>query len=218
MRYQTAVVASTALLLFGCATSPSERYFHLTAMAESPLITAGAHSAPTLRIAVGPVGVPDMVDRSQMVFDQGDGRVSVDEQNRWAEPLSPAIGRVVALDLGRMLGTPLVSAYPEAPWGEPQYRIRLDILRLEIRVGKEVTLAARWSVQGNAVPDTAPSEKDGSSLVSEQIEGGTSIAASVAAQDRALVRLSQDIAQAIEHLQSTQLDPRRPIYERGSTL
>jgi len=57
-------------------------------------------------------------------------------------------------------------------------------------------------VQGNAMPDMAASEKDGSSLVSEQIEGGASIAASVAAQDRALTRLSHDIAQAIEQLQS----------------
>lgn len=205
MKYGVPLLASLLLCLTGCATRPPETDFHLTAIAPTPLSppSAGVESNGSLRIAVDAVAVPDIVDRSQMVFDEGDGRVLVDEQNRWAEPLKSAIGRVVALDLSQFLRTPQVSAYPQVPWSEPQYRVRIDIQRWDIQDRHAVVLGARWSVQGQATSSTSsPPRYDGTSSMSVPVEPPGGVGACVAAQDSALARLSQDIAKAIEHLQN----------------
>lgn len=201
MRCGLLMAASLLLCLLGCAASPPATDFHLTAVAQPSPPSAGVKSNASLRIAVDSVAVPDIVDRSQMVFDEGDGRVLVDEQNRWAEPLKSAIGRVVALDLSQLLRTPQVSAYPEMPMGEAQYHVRIDIQRWEIRGHGAFLLDARWNVRGHATSNPSSPEYDGTSSVSIPVESG-GVAACVAAQDNALTRLSQDIAKAIERLQN----------------
>ena len=82
----TAVVA-------GCASTPS-RFYSLSAAAEP--------TAPSsnLSIAVGPVSVPAVVDRPQIVVNVGPNQVRLEEFNRWAAPLQNNIARVVASALG----------------------------------------------------------------------------------------------------------------------
>ena len=92
----------------GCSTAPSHFY-----TLDS---TAAPGNAPATRIAVvvGPVTVPETVDRPQFVVQVAPNRVDVDEFNRWAAPLDDGIARAVAGDLAAQLGTPDVATGPFA--------------------------------------------------------------------------------------------------------
>ena len=46
-------------------------------------------------LGIGPIRMPDYLDRSQMVMLDAGQEIRVDEYNRWAEPLSPAFHRIV---------------------------------------------------------------------------------------------------------------------------
>jgi uncharacterized lipoprotein YmbA len=88
-----------ALVLGGCATPLTERFYTLNASAPPQPV---AHPA-RYRIAVGPVTVPALVDRPQIVLRAGANRVTIAEQSRWAEPLKDSIERVVAGNLALLL-------------------------------------------------------------------------------------------------------------------
>ena len=86
-------------------------------------------------VVVGPVSVPEEVDRPQFTVQVAPNRVAVDEFNRWAAPLNDNIARVIAGDLAVLLGTPHVAAVPLANF-DADYRVTIDIQRFESVPGK----------------------------------------------------------------------------------
>jgi len=89
------VVASAALLalLAGCGSAPKEQFYTLADPAPK---TTGSLSGLEYGVAIGPVYVPDSVDRPQFVLRTPGAEVRIAEQVRWAEPLKEGIARAVA--------------------------------------------------------------------------------------------------------------------------
>jgi uncharacterized lipoprotein YmbA len=143
-------------------------------------------------IVVGPVTLPEVVDRPQLVVRIGANEVAILEQHRWAEPLRSEIPRLIARTLSQLLGTSRVSAYPESASQEAGLRVAIDIQRFEAAPGIEVSVEALWSVR--RLPGGKPTT--GRSIVREPI-AGEGYDAVVAAYGRALAALSRDLAQAV---------------------
>lgn len=179
--------AALALFLAGCAASAPLRYYLLPALAESE---AGPRS--DLRLGVGPVRLPEYLERPQMVALGRDHELRVDDDHRWAEPLRDNVARVLAENLVRLLGTERVLAHP---WRQPvDLQVAVELLRFEAGPDGAVELAARWVL-------SAP-EGDAEALIrrSEISEAVTDPGreAVVAAKGRALARLSREIAGAVQ--------------------
>ena len=83
------------VLLAACSSSPPAQFYTLT-----PTAGSGGESlvpAPFVHaIAVGPVSVPEAVNRPQFVVRDGPNRLVVLELQRWAEPLRDGIAESVA--------------------------------------------------------------------------------------------------------------------------
>lgn len=173
-------------LLVGCASAPPER-FHTLSSAGPPRLGL---ARPALSVVVSPAAVPDLVDRPQLVVHETANQVAILEQQRWAEPLRAGVARVVAEDLGRLLGTSQVSTRDEA-LRSPDCRVYLDVRRLEARTGAAVTVDALWTVTCAGSP-----RQTGQSLASAPISGA-GYEAVVTAHGRVLGRLSHDIAAAV---------------------
>jgi uncharacterized lipoprotein YmbA len=173
----------------GCARSPGVTFYTLTALApESPAPTTDPPA-----VAVGPVTLPELVDRPQLVIRVAANRVDMLETHRWAESLKSEIPRVLAENLARLLRPARVSAYQQNESKEAEYRVLVDIQRFETTPGEGVTVEALWSVRRAAVG--APPRK-GRSLVREPAQGG-GYDALTAAHSRALAAISGDIARAL---------------------
>ncbi len=144
-------------------------------------------------IAVGPITLPEMVDRPQLVVRVAANRVEILEAQRWAEPLKDEIPRLVARNLGRLLGSNRVSSYRQFAGAAPDYRVLLDIVRFDCLPGREVTVEAAWSLRRHA----GGAARHGRSLLREQVQG-EGYEPLVAALQRALVGLSGDLARAVQ--------------------
>ena len=175
------------LALAACGTSPPIRYFTL---ASEPVASS---AAPTLSIAVGPVTVPELVDRPHFVMRSGASSVDIVETARWAAPLKSEIPRVIADHLARMLDARAWSSVQRAS-SQPDYRVLIDIQRFEMSSQDGAVIQALWTVRqhGGAAPVS------GRSLVTES--AGAGYEAYADAHSRALAAVSRDIAAAIQAL------------------
>lgn len=174
--------------LAGCGSSPIARFYTLKPDAT---LTSASDAVP-LHVVVNPVTIPDLVDRPQIVTQGAGNQVSLDEFARWGEPLKGDIARVIAADLGVLLGSQRVSVFDTGPDFSSAWHVRVDVMRFDSMPGDAVTVDAQWTVW----PPKQSSPVTGHSLEHEPVQG-QGYDAVVAAHDRALAAVSRDIASAI---------------------
>jgi uncharacterized protein len=181
----TISIAFIAVVTAGCSTAPS-RFYTLDSTA-----APGVAPATRITVMVGPVSVPDTVDRPQFVVQVASNRVEIEEFNRWAAPLNDSIARAVAGDLAAMLGTPDVAVAPMANF-VPAYQVTIDVQRFDSIQGQAALIEAVWTVRSTANGKT----RTGRTTARESVQGD-GFEALAAAHSRALATVSGDIAAAI---------------------
>lgn len=182
-------LALAAAILAGCA-SPHASFYRLAA---DPSLTAMTASPPKQSVIVGPVTVPDLVDRPQIVTRSTNNEVAIDEYARWGEPIRSSIADAIAGDLTLLLGSDRVAVASRAVADPQAWRVRVDIQQFESVPGDAVAIDAHWSIHRFGDDATL----SGRSLVREPVSG-TDYGALVAAHSRALASVSRDIATAIQ--------------------
>lgn len=186
LRATSVVMMLLTAVTAGCATTRPSRYYTLTATTAVPV------KSSVIGVSVGPVSVPDLVDRPQIVVTTGPNAVRLDEFNRWASTLQDNLSRVIAENLVAILGTSGVTRFPQMSSADADYSIAIDVQRFESVPGKFAELDAAWTVRGMKT-GTA---RTGRTNVREAV-GDDNYQALAAAHSRALARLSQDIADVI---------------------
>jgi uncharacterized protein len=189
------------LLGWGCASSPSSRFYTLSPMADPPKPDAGRPISAGLSLALGPFRIPDYLDRPGIVTRPGNGNtIEIADYDLWAGSLKEAFASTLAQNLSILLDTNKILVYPYIGVLKTDYRIPLVIDRFEGTLGGELFLNARWIIlEGNL---EGPDRKGGLVQRSEIVEplAGSDYAALVAAHSRALERLSREMARAIQSL------------------
>lgn len=191
---KTTAIAIAVLWLTACATSPPSNYYWLTPRGE---FTAGSQS---LSIGVGPIEVPEYLNRRSLVHSDGNNQLRIYDQERWAEPLEDGILRVVGLNLANLLGTEDLHYYPWNPRRAPDYRARVRLLALDAG-DREAILVAEWVVDG-------PGEKPGAtrriSQLRQPLPAGKLKPGQLApAYSELLYQLSEIIAEAVRTARET---------------
>lgn len=181
-----AALAATACSLVGGATKES---FYVLSGPESP---PPAASADALSIYVGPVAVPESVDRWPMVLHNSANAVDLTEEHRWAEPVKTAIPRVVAEHLMRLLNTTRVMSSRIGTSLDVDYRVALEVQRFDSSLRDGATVEVLWTITGKR----AGGVRSGHSLVREATTAPTPEGVA-AAHSRALAHVAADIAAAM---------------------
>ena len=93
------IAAAILLTLSACSSSPAVRYFTL-----SPIDSAFQQDpADSVMLGLGPLRMPDYLNRSQIVTRGANSEMQVDEFNRWSEPLATSLLRIVSTDVDNLL-------------------------------------------------------------------------------------------------------------------
>jgi uncharacterized lipoprotein YmbA len=184
-------VVYLALITTACGRSPRVTFYLLEPVAKKETSALAKGAVPT--IVVGPVTLPEVVDRPQLVVGVAANRVDILEEHRWAEPLNSEIPSLIAQNLGRMLGSNRVWSYRQQVGVVPDYHVLLDFVRFESQSMREVIVEAFWTIRSTVGGVT----RVGHSLVHENAQevGYDSL---VDAYNRALVDLSGDLARTIQ--------------------
>ncbi len=127
----------------GCAGSKKTNFFVLFPLS-APSATSGSWNSNT-SVGVGPVTIPEYLNRPQIVTRPGKNEVSLAEFNRWAESLEVSIPRVIAENLSTLLDTDRVYTFP---WrgSPPEYQIRIEILQFDGNTSGNIELLARLTL------------------------------------------------------------------------
>ena len=190
IRVLSALVTVLALCGGCLGRSDPPRFYVLTALEGS----AAADSSPGPALGVGPVTLPRYLERTGIVTRRG-LELDVADYDRWAEPLTDGVSRVIAANLSTLLGTKRVVVFPW-PNGTPiQYQVVIDVVHLDGRLGGEVVLETRWRVLGPEKTERVHR----ASIVAEPI-GQPGYPGLVAAMARTLARFSRGISDTVKAL------------------
>jgi uncharacterized protein len=190
------VVLAGALAAGGCFSPQPDpsKFFVLapaSAAATNSIAPAGLPTSSSPIIGLGPIKLPEYLDRDEVVTRVGPNRLELSEKDRWAEPLSNNFRQVIAQDLTQSLGTHSIMFYPWVGTTRIDYQVRIDVYRFETDPNANAQLVAHWQV----LDGSGKLLYAGDSNLSEQAQPGEPVAAALS---RTVERLAQQIASAIQ--------------------
>lgn len=134
-------------LLAGCAPAAPVHYYQLTALEAAASGTA-ATEAGRIVIGIGPVRLPEYLERPKIVTRVTPNRLQLSESHRWAEPLGDNISRVLGENLSNLLGTDRILLHPWPSSRTVDYQLLVEVLHFENESDGAARLVVRWSVKG----------------------------------------------------------------------
>jgi hypothetical protein len=181
--------ATAALALVACLGKPTPQTFYTLSATPHPE-SDGIASLPDLGLAIGPIDFPRYLDRPEVVSREGAHAVALSNRHRWAGSLRNDFQLVLTDEIGRLLGTAHVVAFPNVARFRVDQRIAVELVAFDGALGQPVVLRARWTIA---------SGKDERALAVEVTEiaeapADASWDALVAAHARAVHALARDIA------------------------
>jgi len=208
------LVVTLAVLLWalgGCVnlgkgTQQTTRFYVLYSLSSPVTGTEAARPKRDLAIGVGPVELPQYLNRSQIVTRASRSELQVAEFARWAEPLEENLARVLAENLSILLSTDRIAVYPWKRWTPIDYQVTVDVTRFDGQPGGDVSLRARWTVLGD----------DGKKVLIRKQSNFSEPAGTleyrdlVSAQSRMIAELSRQIAAEIKAVSQQVPDQAHP--------
>ncbi|MFT5711395.1 MAG: putative lipoprotein YmbA [Halioglobus sp.] len=182
------IALSLPLVLLGCGSTPASNYYLLSAQAQQ------TPSGNSPAVGVGPIEIPQYLNRHAMVFNRDGNRLHIASFERWAEPLDSSILRVVRQNLASMLNTQDVQAFPWSKSSRPEYGIAVTILNLDAN-NDSAELVAEWHLSRPQSEETLMRRID--TLQVNLPAGEVSAAEVAAAYSELLYQLSGKIAAEI---------------------
>ncbi len=187
-----AALAGALLLLAACAAVTPTRFYTLSSLLAAPGAAAVDTPRP-LSVSVGPITLPEYLNRPQLVTRDGSNRVTIADFDNWIEPLDGLFARTLAENLSLLLGTDEVLTVPQRRPFRPDYQVGVDVTRFDADSSGNAVLDARWWLLGSRGDNLLHGAR--STLV--EPTAGADRAAAVQALSAALGRLSREIADAI---------------------
>ena len=144
-------------------------------------------------IAILPVGVPNYLDRPQLVTRKGRVGLSLSESMRWGEDLSVGIARILSSSITSNLSAVKASAVPLRMGISPNYTIQVEIKHLEGALGGKVELNALWYLQKDG-------ERIWQSAYENSVEVGNTYPDYVQAHGYLVNKFGQEVAQVFYNI------------------
>jgi len=197
-----AILLLSLLLLCGCASKAPNYYVLHSLQSEAPDVKI-TRAQNDLTIGVGPIKIPEYLDRPQMATRSTPYSLQFAEFDKWAEPLEKDLARVLAENLSILLSTDRVVVFPWAGYVHVLYQVTVDVAQMEYTPDGKALLVAGWSVFGNDGGKLLTIKRS-RIIVPVQSTGFEAIAS---AQSRAVGEMSREIAACIESLPREQEVP-----------
>jgi len=134
-------------LIIGCSTvSPPPKFYTLNPI--SPVKPAGIYSVSDSDtvFGIGPVEIPDYLDKPQIVTRTAENELILSEFNLWGGSLKIDVARVLIENISSLLaseGITVVSWKTSVP---KAYRIPIYILRFDASADNSISLKAKWGI------------------------------------------------------------------------
>ena len=143
---------------------------------------------------MGPIRIPEYLDRPQIVTAQGRNTYRLDEQHRWAERLDDNLSRVLVKNLETLVPARQVLANTSDRGQPADFRVAVDILEFHMESDGQALLSAQWRIRKGSQTLSSQTSTLRVAAVAGDYES------QVAALNQCVNRLSRIIARTILQL------------------
>jgi uncharacterized lipoprotein YmbA len=149
--YRAVLLSAMAFLVFsliGCAGRPPSMFYLLspTSVVKDEAISTEQGGCIHLRIAR--VTIPEYLNRPNIVTRTTENNLILSDDDQWAEPLSDTVARVLAENISQYVCIKKISLSPGKASGESDYRVEVEVYRMDGSLGKDAVLDVWWTVSG----------------------------------------------------------------------
>ncbi len=185
------IAVSAGILLSACLSTPSTHFYVLEPLSEPPSSTAMTDQKR--RIGIGPVSIPTLLGRKQIVTRTPDNGITIAEFHQWASPLKDNVAQVITHNLAALQADDLIRAYPWSAYGAVDYRVIIDIIRFDTQPEQSANLEANWAIMDEKKHTLL---RQGHSKIERSLDD-PSYPSSVKALSKILSDFSQELSSAL---------------------
>jgi len=196
-KYVTIILLS--LVLTGClgGQSPPTSFYMLSPLNSPQTGTLPASAQVRTHIGLESVVVPEYLNRSEIVLNLDNTVYHLAEFSQWTEPLGDNLTRVLEDNLTKLLTGDSIEIFRASQSSIPlDYRLEVDVLRLDGNLGGQVTLVAQWAL--------LEAEEDELQLMRrsefQEPAADDTYKGLVLAKSRAVEKLSREMADAVKKI------------------
>jgi len=187
------VSVALALILSGCTRdSKPVQFYRLNA--DSGIGTLLPTTAQGPVIGLGPIRIPEYLNRPQIIVAITENQYRLSEDHRWAERLDQNISLALFKALPSQLGTDRIVRYP---WPQRQaidFQVGIDILEFNVAADGQSRLIAQWFIKRKDQPTIDKRS------VYQFPASATDYDIMVKAQSQCLTKLGQEISKTLRQL------------------
>lgn len=136
------------LVLSGCLSvqnSPIPRFYVLDAV-DGNQVSNKVNIASEVYIGVGPVRIPEYLDRPQMVTQGKEKMLKFAQFDRWGESLDLGMARLIRENLTVMLSGGKFTSFPWNLSIPVKYQVVVEIVQLTSELDGDLLLVAQWLI------------------------------------------------------------------------
>lgn len=189
----TSLLAS-GLSLAGCSTSRPTQFYVLTPLSDvsddAGELASGEHGPV---VGVNRVKLPEYLNRPQIMTRTSHNALALAEFHQWGGSLQENFSSVLAANLSMLIPTDHIAVLPAKMTTRRDFEVRVDVIRFDRDSVGQVILNVRWHLVAGDANTTLAAR---TSRYRESAEG-EGFEATVAAMNRALNKLSQEIGDEI---------------------
>lgn len=187
-----------AILVAGCATTPTYTFYTLSAMQVVDPTPQAADRGGDTTISLSPVSFPSYLDRPQIVTRPTAHTLAIHEFRRWGGSLEADFVRVLGENLSTLLDTQRIFLPRQNVPFTIDYRVAIDVKRFDGDLGGQVVLDVDWMIITQENKERVVVRK---SVIREDVDS-RDYESLVSAQSQAVEKLSREIAVAFRKIQS----------------
>ena len=196
-RHQHVAIIFLTLALAGClgGQSPSTNFYMLSPLSASTAGESTVSAEARIHVGLETVVIAEYLNRNEIVLNLDNTIYQLAEFNQWAEPLDENLTRVLEENLTNLLQDDSIRVFLASESSIPlDYRLEVDVLRLDGNLGNQVALAAQWAL--------LETEEDALILMRrskyQELAADETVKELVLAKSRMIENLSRDMAAAIK--------------------
>lgn len=194
--FASIVISIVSTLISSCSNSAGSdnsgglggtHFYSLSSLAQS------TDNKSALKIGVGPIEIPRLLNRPQIVARKNETEIIISEVSQWGGSFKEDLLQTLIDNLSTLKKTDNVEQYPWKFSYKPDYQIKINFERFDGELGKNIILKARWRLLKNNREVIVRRTR-----ITTPILGDKSYKSYVKAQTKALILLSKKIASYIK--------------------
>ena len=191
------VICLLVLMVAGCRSStPPVSFYTLASLPGMEMESHEQSAARDITIGIGPVQLPQFLNRPQIVIRSGPNKLTVSEFHRWGGYFDQDFLRVLAQDISILMPTNRVIEFPWDDRADPDYRIEFNVQQFDGQPGNSVLLNVTWTIKDRKGTKALYAKR---SIIRQPVSGND-YEALVAAHSQALAALSREIAAVVKNI------------------